>query len=144
MRKLLGLFVLIVLLASSAHASVDLTTLSYAEKQTLYEQLAKSFDKSFTLPKGIYCVGTDIKAGTYRFMFDENCGWFTRVRIGSELNVSKTDLKSDRQKFDLYDPYGTSYWFQITEAYYRLKDGDFVVVEYNDVRMEPMQKDLNW
>ena len=143
MKRFLA-FLLVILLAVPAAGAVNLSDLTFAEKQSLYEQLSRSFDKSFELPPGIYAVGTDIKVGTYRFMYDKNCGWFTRVRIGSELNISKTDLTSDRQKFDLWDPYADSYWFQLTEAYYRLKDGDYIVVEYGDVRMEPMEKDLKW
>ena len=116
----------------------------YAEKLALYEELSDFFDNTFVLKPGIYEVGKDIKIGTYRFMYNPSAFAFSRVRIGSEINVSKTDLLYDRQHFDLYNPYSNSYWFQTTEAYYRLKKGDYLVVEISDIRMEPSDRELSW
>lgn len=147
MKKLLTLVLAFLTLASFAHAdSVDISSMNYEERKELYDTLSAYFDKTFTLAPGIYEVGKDIKAGTYRFMYEENSGWFTRIRIGDDdgINVSKTDLNSWRQKFDLYDPFGASYYFQLTEAYYRLKEGDYVVVEFGKVRMVATDKQLSW
>ena len=145
MRKILVFLILCLMVpvcVLAAHINID--DLSYTEKVDLYEQLTHILDDTFILPPGIYEVGKDIKAGTYRFMYDINCDWYTTIRIGDEVNISKTDLKYDRQKFTLYDPYWGGYYFQLTEAYYRLKKGDFIVVEYNDVRVQPMDKELTW
>lgn len=108
---------------------------------------AESAEETYiTLEPGIYTVGTgkDFKPGTYRFMYDLDSDFMTRIRIGDELNISKTDITYDRQKFDLVNPYSGGYYFQLTEAYFRLKDGDYVVVEYGNVRIEKMEKELEW
>lgn len=147
MKKLLALFLACLALSGTACAdTIDISAMDYEERKALYDTLSAYFDKTFTLDPGIYEVGKDIKAGTYRFMYEENSGWFTRIRIGDDdgINVSKTDLNSWRQKFDLYDPFGASYYFQLTEAYYRLKEGDYVVVEFGKVRMVATDKQLTW
>ena len=144
MKRFLLLFVLLMTSTSVFAENIDLLDLTYLEKKELYERLSLSFDKSFELPPGIYVVGTDIKAGTYRFMYEKECGWITRVRIGDELNVSKTDLTYDRQSFDLWDPFSGGYYFQLTEAYFKLDKGDIVVIEFNNIRMEPTEKQMDW
>lgn len=144
MKKLLA-FLLTFLMAIPAFAEkIDISSLNYEEKLAIYNELSTFFDDSFTLRPGIYEVGKDLKIGTYRFMYQINGGWKTTVRIGSEVNVSKTDLIYARQSFELWDPYGMSYWFQLTEAYCRVKEGDYIVVEDGNVRMELLEKDLYW
>ena len=144
MKKFLVLLFVVLMASCTFAESLDITDLTYAQKQDLYKVLSNSFDKSFELPPGIYFVGTDIKPGSYRFMYEKSCDWFTRVRIGDELNISKTDIVYDRQKFDLWDPYGSSYYFHLTEAYFKLDEGDAIVIEFNNVRMEPTEKELKW
>lgn len=144
MKKVLSLFLLLLMTSPAIAEKIDIFSLNYEEKLQIYEELSEFFNDTFTLKPGIYEVGKDVKAGTYRFMYEIDGGWMTSIRIGSEVNVSKTDLIYARQSFDLWDPYGNSYWFQLTEAYYRVKDGDFIVIENGDVRMELLEKDLRW
>lgn len=129
--------------ARAIQAKQSILNMIYAAGYPSVAEMLKA-DATKTLKPGIYQVGKDIEIGTYRFMYEIDGGWFSRVRIGSEVNARKTDLEYDRQKFDLYDPFGMSYFFQTTEAYYRLKDGDYVIIELGDVRLERMEQDLTW
>lgn len=144
MKKFLSLFFVLLMISPAIAEKIDIFSLNYEEKLQVYEELSEFFNDTFTLKPGIYEVGKDVIAGTYRFMYEIDGGWMSSVRIGSEVNVSKTDLIYARQSFDLWDPYGNSYWFQLTEAYYRVKDGDFIVIENGAVRMDPLEKDLRW
>lgn len=147
MKRFLSLFLsfLMIFVMFPADAEdIDIYDLTYDEKRALFEELSEYFDKSFVLEPGIYAVGKDIKVGTYRFMYSPDAFLFSRVRIGSEINISKTDLVYDRQHFDLYNPFAMGYWFQTTEAYFRLKQGDYIVIEVDRIRMEPSDTELKW
>ena len=144
MKKLLAILFVFLMATPALADKIDISSLNYEEKLAIYQKLSDFFDDSFTLKPGIYEVGKDLKVGTYRFMYQINGGWKTTVKIGSEVNVSKTALVYARQSFDLWDPYGMSYWFQLTEAYYRVKEGDFIVIEDGSVRMELLEENLYW
>lgn len=144
MKRCLTLLLLLLMAFPVFAEDIDLSELNYEEKFAIYTELSEYFDDSFVLKPGMYEVGKDIKVGTYRFMYNPDAFSFSYVRIGSEVNISKTDLEYDRQHFKLFNPFSDSYWFQPTEAYYRLKAGDYIVIEVDSVRVEPCKEELKW
>lgn len=149
MKRFLVLFITFLMLLTMSPAfseDIDISVLNYEEKLALYEELAEYFDKTFTLQPGVYEVGKDVKAGTYRFMYGND--FCTKLYFGTALNISRTDIDYENttlaRNFTLWNPYDSSYFFHLTEAYMNLKDGYYIVVEVGDVRMEQMDKPLPW
>ena len=134
-------FLLILLSISSACAdTIDLSMLTYEEKLELYVQLDQYFDRSVTLPEGVYHVGTDIAPGWYHFRYGSKS--VVSVHIGTALNSTKTEIDyyntTVDQKFSLFNPTSQFFFFMnLSHTYKCLQYGQYIVVDGGDVVIEP-------
>lgn len=96
-------------------------------------------DGSKVFKPGIYQVGKDLAPGMYRFRFGLD-STMTTIRIGTQLNASKTDLVSHRERFTVFNPLIMFEVSTMTEGYCRVYRGDYIVVEKGDVRILQAEK----
>ena len=136
-------FVLLITIAPSAFADVDLSGMSFDELVALKDQINLALWNSadwqeVTVPQGLYKVGSDIPAG--KWTVKAPVGGYTVVKIGSQVDENGTDVDYHGESKpicgDNYSGFAPSsacaFWtVELREdQYVSVKNGDCVFTPY--------------
>lgn len=139
MKKIISLF-LVLLMAFPAFAEdIDLSGLSYAELVALKDRINLAMWKSeehfeVTVPRGTWIVGVDIPAGHWTVKCHPST-WATRISWGDHLNENKESI-SYWGRYSIgntvYNPNNETFdpineW---SEYSFEVQDGDYIEIEY--------------
>lgn len=139
MKKALILLAFATVLLSSvgAFAEIDLSGLSYAELDSLRAQCQMEMMKrdewqEVSVPVGVYQVGVEIPAGTWRVVCHYN--YDTIITWGEYLEANGKDIdfhKSNRYHYEtVYNPKNEYYESGMpTEYTFTVKEGEWIVVD---------------
>lgn len=83
-----------------------------------------------------YVIGKDIQPGLYRIMYSCDSDDFSRITIITPSDRDHPVTEDGQFYFDIFNPFGISYQYQLTEIYIHLQPGYHLQVENGDVRLE--------